>query len=571
MNEKLKEKVKESLSSVLPITLIVLVLSITLVPMEIGTLALFLTGAVLLIFGMGFFQLGAEMSMTPLGEGVGKTLAKREKVILVVLVSFALGTIITIAEPDLQVLANQVASIPNNVLIWTVAVGVGVFLALAVLRIFYRASLAKCLLIAYALLFALTLFSPKDFLAVAFDAGGVTTGPITVPFIMALGVGVSALRTAQGHDDDSFGLVALCSVGPILMVLLLGIFYHPSDAIYSAVEIAPVVTTRDVAQQFAIGLPDYAKEVLLSILPIVAVCVLFQLLTHHYRRRQLLRTGVGFLYTVIGLILFLTGVNIGFTPVGNLLGSGLADSTYRWVLIPIGALIGYYIVKAEPAVQVLNKQVEDVTGGTVSVDLSREYEQLVGVERTIADYCITLSLMQLDGIYAVRLTVNGLLPEGRTNGVYTSAEVLLTSPEDIVRTVKVTLYFPTGSGTLTGEERRLTVYEGETVAQAVVKALAERPMDSYAGSEQLLPEGFAVLDTKVEGGTCYLNLAGSVTALLPEDNAEQEQMIQGLVDSLCSLEDVSQVQLMVDGEYQMMLGCVPISRPLLPTGGQTEA
>ena len=366
MNEKLKEKVKESLSSVLPITLIVLVLSITLVPMEIGTLALFLTGAVLLIFGMGFFQLGAEMSMTPLGEGVGKTLAKREKVILVVLVSFALGTIITIAEPDLQVLANQVASIPNNVLIWTVAVGVGVFLALAVLRIFYRASLAKCLLIAYALLFALTLFSPKDFLAVAFDAGGVTTGPITVPFIMALGVGVSALRAAQGHDADSFGLVALCSVGPILMVLLLGIFYHPSDATYSAVEIAPVVTTRDVAQQFAIGLPDYAKEVLLSILPIVAVCVLFQLLTHHYRRRQLLRTGVGFLYTVIGLILFLTGVNIGFTPVGNLLGSGLADSTYRWVLIPIGALIGYYIVKAEPAVQVLNKQVEDVTGGTVS-------------------------------------------------------------------------------------------------------------------------------------------------------------------------------------------------------------
>lgn len=212
-----------------------------------------------------------------------------------------------------------------------------------------------------------------------------------------------------------------------------------------------------------------------------------------------------------------------------------------------------------------------VTGGTVSVDLSREYEQLVGVERTIADYCITLSLMQLDGIYAVRLTVNGLLPEGRTNGVYTSAEVLLTSPEDIVRTVKVTLYFPTGSGTLTGEERRLTVYEGETVAQAVVKALAERPMDSYAGSEQLLPEGFAVLDTKVEDGTCYLNLAGGVTALLPEDNVEQGQMIQGLVDSLCSLEDVSQVQLMVDGEYQMMLGCVPISRPLLPTNGQPEA
>ena len=366
MNEKLKEKVKESLSSVLPITLIVLVLSVTLVPMEIGTLALFLTGAVLLIVGMGFFQLGAEMSMTPLGEGVGKTLAKREKVLLIVLVAFALGTIITIAEPDLQVLANQVASIPNRVLIWTVAVGVGVFLALAVLRILFRVSLAKCLLAAYALLFVLTLFSPKEFLAVAFDAGGVTTGPITVPFIIALGVGVSAIRSTQRHDDDSFGLVALCSVGPILMVLLLGIFYHPTDAAYSAVEIAPVITTRDVAQQFALGFPGYAEEVLLSILPIAAVFVLFQLLTHYYRRRQLLRTGVGFLYTVIGLILFLTGVNVGFTPVGNLLGSGLAGSAYRWVLIPIGALIGYYIVKAEPAVQVLNKQVEDITGGTVS-------------------------------------------------------------------------------------------------------------------------------------------------------------------------------------------------------------
>ena len=212
-----------------------------------------------------------------------------------------------------------------------------------------------------------------------------------------------------------------------------------------------------------------------------------------------------------------------------------------------------------------------VTGGTVSVDLSGEYNQLMGIDRTIADYCITLSLMQLDGIYAVRLTVDGRLPEDRTNEVYTSGEVLLTSPEDIVRTVKVMLYYPNSGGTLTGEERRLTVYEGETVAQAVVKALAERPMDSYGGLRQLLPEGFTALDARVEDGTCYLNLAGSVTALLPEDNTEQEQMIQGLVDSLCSMEDVNQVQLMVDGEYQMMLGCVPISRPLLPTGGQTEA
>ena len=189
----------------------------------------------------------------------------------------------------------------------------------------------------------------------------------------------------------------------------------------------------------------------------------------------------------------------------------------------------------------------------------------MGVERTIADYCITLSLMQLTGILAVRLTVEGELPADRTNEVYTSEEVLLTSPEDIVRTVKVVLYFPDQTGQLVGEERRLTVYEGETIAQAVVKALTERPMDSYGGlDEPLLPAEFTALGANTEGGTCYLNLPSSVTVLLPEDADAQNRMIQGLVDSLCSLEGVEQVQLMLDGEYMLMLGSVPISRPLLP-------
>lgn len=207
-----------------------------------------------------------------------------------------------------------------------------------------------------------------------------------------------------------------------------------------------------------------------------------------------------------------------------------------------------------------------VTGGTVAVDLSGEYNQLAGVERTIADYCITLSMMQLAGILAVRITVNGRLSDDRESGVYTSQEVLLTSPEDIVRTVQVMLYFPNDSGQLVGEERRLTVYEGETVAQAVVKALSEQPQDRYAGLTPLLPEGFTVLGANVEDGTCYLNLHSSVNSLLPEENGAQERMVQGLVDSLCSMDEVSQVQLMVEGEYQLLLGCVPISRPLLPTG-----
>ena len=351
VNEKLKEKIKESLASVLPITVIVLLISITLVPMEIGTIALFLTGALLLILGMGLFQLGAEMAMTPLGQGVGGRLIKSNRIIVIVLISFIMGVIITIAEPDLQVLANQVASIPNQVLIWTVAVGVGIFLIIAVLRILFHISLSKMLFVFYILLFVLSFFSPDSFTAVAFDSGGVTTGPMTVPFIMAMGVGLSAARSDRDGASDSFGLVALCSIGPIMMVLLLGIFYNPTDAAYTATEITNISTTY---------------EVLISMLPVAGVFVIFQIFTRNYHKRQVLRIIVGFVYTILGLVLFLTGVNVGFAPVGSLLGSGLADSSFKWILIPIGVIIGYYIVKAEPAVQVLNNQVEDLTGGTIS-------------------------------------------------------------------------------------------------------------------------------------------------------------------------------------------------------------
>lgn len=366
MNEKLKEKIKESLASVLPITGIVLLLSVTFVPMEVGTLVLFLTGAFLLILGMGFFQLGAEMSMTPLGQGVGRKLVKQKSLWLICGISFLMGLLITISEPDLQVLANQVASVPNQVLIYTVAVGVGIFLVAAVLRILFGISLSKMLAVLYLFLFILSIFTPSEFVAVAFDAGGVTTGPMTVPFIMALGVGLSAARSDKRGESDSFGLIALCSIGPIMMVQLLGIFYHPTDAVYTAVEIAAVETTQDVAKLFALALPQYTHEVLVSLLPIIGVFVVFQLITRAYRKRQLMRMAVGFIYTILGLILFLAGVNVGFASVGNLLGSSLAQGALKWLLIPIGMVIGYYIVKAEPAVQVLNDQVEEITGGMIS-------------------------------------------------------------------------------------------------------------------------------------------------------------------------------------------------------------
>ena len=281
--------------------------------------------------------------MTPLGEGIGVQMERVKKIPLIVAIAFVMGVIITIAEPDLQVLAQQVPSIPNKVLIYSVAVGVGAFLALAVVRILKRVSLSKLLVVLYGLLAAVSIFVPESFLAVAYDSGGVTTGPITVPFIMAMGVGMAAVRGDKNAASDSFGLVALSSIGPILAVLLLGCFFNPQNAAYTPTVVPEVATTKDVALTFAGGLPHYMAEVAMSILPIVAVFFIFQMMTHRYQKRQRRRVMVGFAYTYAGLVLFLCGVNVGFGPVGTVLGRSLAQPGYKWLLEPIGMLIGFIV------------------------------------------------------------------------------------------------------------------------------------------------------------------------------------------------------------------------------------
>ena len=369
MNPKLKEKTLESLSAVLPITGIVLLISIFLVPLDLGSFVIFLVGAIMLIFGMGFFQLGAEIAMTPLGEGVGVQIFKTKKLWMVLFIGFLMGVIITVSEPDLQVLAEQVPSIPNMTLILTVAVGVGIFLALAIIRIRYKISLSGLLIVLYAILIIASFFVPEDFLAIAFDSGGVTTGPMTVPFIMALGIGLASSKVDKNASSDSFGLVAISSVGPILAVLILGCFFNPEEVDYSLAGTSSADTTRDVVRMFVENLPGYIKEVLIALLPIAAVFVIFQLLTRRYQKRQIKRIAIGLIYTYVGLVLFLCGVNVGFAPIGAFLGSELASVSFKWVLVPIGMLIGYYIVKAEPAIQVLNQQVNSVTNGAISVKM----------------------------------------------------------------------------------------------------------------------------------------------------------------------------------------------------------
>lgn len=415
MNVKLKEKIRESLSAVLPITGIVLMLSIFVIPMELGSVVMFLTGALMLIVGMGFFQLGAEMAMTPLGEGVGVQISKMKKLLTVLLTGFLMGVIITVSEPDLQVLAGQVPSVPNMVLIMTVAVGVGLFLALAIVRIRYKISLSMLLIVCYLALILVSAFVPKEFLAVAFDSGGVTTGPMTVPFIMAMGVGLASVRSDKNAANDSFGLVALSSVGPILAVLILGCFFKPTEAAYTLTDVATVVTTQDVARVFAQGLPLYAREVLLSLVPILWVFLIFQWLTHRYHGLQIKRIIVGFGYTYIGLVLFLCGANVGFAPVGAYLGKELAGLSFRWILVPIGALIGYYIVKAEPAIQVLNHQVEAVTNGAISVKMMNRCMQIgvaasVGLAMLRVLTGISIQWFVIPG-YIIALVLSRMVPD----------------------------------------------------------------------------------------------------------------------------------------------------------------
>lgn len=376
--KKLKEKINEALSSVAPITVIVFVLSITITPLPLQTMLMFLAGALLLIIGMGFFSLGAEMSMMPMGEGVGRQLAKSRKLWVMVLITFAIGIIITVAEPDLAVLAHQVPAVSDQTLIWTVAGGVGIFLVLAMLRTVCKLKLHHLLLIFYGIVFLLSYLTPDSFLAVAFDSGGVTTGPITVPFIMALGIGIAQFSDDSHAQEDSFGLVALCSIGPILAVLILGILYHPDSVSYSPFEMVQAETTQDIFHVFLAEIPHTMLEVGIALGPVMLFFLLFQLLTRCYFKKQLIKILIGALYTYLGLVLFLCGVNVGFMPAGSYLGAKIVSLSYRGILIPIGMIIGYFIVKAEPAVHVLKVQVEEISAGTIT-GKALEYSLSIGV------------------------------------------------------------------------------------------------------------------------------------------------------------------------------------------------
>lgn len=364
----IKDKLKESLSSVLPIALIVIALSITIVPISTGHMFLFLVGVVCLVFGMSLFTAGAEMSMQPLGSKIGSTVGSSKKIWVIAFVSFIIGILVTISEPDLVILAQQVSKDDQTMqwlLILTVSLGVGVFLAIAVMRIVFNWNLTAIMIAFYVVAFVLGFFVDPEFLPLSFDSGGVTTGPMTVPFIMSIGAGVSMAKVSGDDRNDSFGITGLCSIGPIIAVLVLGIVAKMKGD-PGVTEIPPVTDTKAGIGEVLIGLKEHILDVLIALAPIIVFAVLFQLVTRAFNKAQLIKLAVGIVYVLVGLAIFLTGANVGFVPTGATIGASLADIGGGWLLIPVSMLLGYFIVKAEPSVYVLNKLVETMSAGAIS-------------------------------------------------------------------------------------------------------------------------------------------------------------------------------------------------------------
>ncbi len=362
----ISEKVKEAFSSVMPITLIVLFLCFTIVPIESGMFLAFILGAVFVVFGTGLFTLGADTAMTPIGEYVGSSVMKTKKIWIIMPICFIVGVLITIAEPDLQVLGTQLAkAVDPWTLILTVGVGVGVFLTIAFLRIVLNVKLSFILIGFYVAVFALSFFVPPAFVPLAFDSGGVTTGPMSVPFIIAIGTGVASMRSDKSAETDGFGFTALCSIGPIIAVMILGIIVKPEDIPPTENEVAVILDSKDLLKAFLFSTPHYLKEVAIALAPIVAFYFIFQIFGQRMSKERVIRILVGVLYTYVGLVCFLLGVNQGFLPVGSYLGKAIGALSYNWIIVPIGMLIGFFVVAAEPAVHVLTKQVYEITSGAI--------------------------------------------------------------------------------------------------------------------------------------------------------------------------------------------------------------
>lgn len=408
------EKVKESAHSVLPIVVIVMLLCFSIAPINTDLMLSFFIGTIMVILGIGLFSLGADTSMIPIGNKIGTAMTKTKKLALIILVTFAFGFAVTVAEPDLQVLANTVPHINNTVLLVTVGVGVGFFLAVSMVRIITGVKLRWLLLVFYGIIFALAAFTDDNYLSIAFDSGGVTTGPMTVPFILALGVGVSNIRSDDKAEADSFGLVALGSIGPVLAVLILGFFYSDADAVAEVTRLS-FASTAEIGKTYITEIPTYMAEVAVSLLPVVVFFLLLQVIILKMSRRSLAKICIGLIYTYVGLVLFLTGVNVGFSSLGAVLGQQLAEGWTKYLMIPLSMLFGWFIISAEPAVAVLQNQIEEVSAGAIlgkaiKYSLSAAIAVAMGISMIRVLTGISILWFIIPG-YAIALVMSFFVPD----------------------------------------------------------------------------------------------------------------------------------------------------------------
>jgi hypothetical protein len=362
---KIKDKLNEALLSVLPLSSIILIILIFFVPVSSGLLISFAIGIAALIIGMFLFTYGADISTMPMGEAIGSYLSRAKKLWLILGSGAIIGILITVAEPDLIVLSKLVPNIPDKTLIYTISAGVGAFLVISFLRTLFKLSLRWLLLGFYAILFCIAAFVPPNFLATAFDSGGVTTGPVSVPFILAIGAGIASVRGTKDKGEESFGLVALCSIGPILSVLILSLLFKGKGS-YSTVAIHNISSFSQAIGLYLHAFADYAKEVALALSPILILFIIFQIFALKLSMQKLLSISLGLLFTFLGLVLFLIGANIGFVPIGQIIGASLVASRLGWIIIPLGFIMGLVIVLAEPAIHVLKQEVQEVTNGAIS-------------------------------------------------------------------------------------------------------------------------------------------------------------------------------------------------------------
>jgi hypothetical protein len=365
----LVEKLKDVLMSVVPITVIVLILNFTLTPLEIPLLIRFLLGATCIIIGLTIFLTGADIGITPIGSLMGANLTKTNKAWIVGIGGFILGFIVCIAEPSLLVLGEQVGSvtggaIPKLSIVLSVSIGVGLLLATGFLRIVYNFPLYKLLTIIYTVILLLSFISSPNFLAVAFEASAAVTGALVVPFIMALAIGVSRLKKdSKASEEDSFGLVGLSGLGGLLSVMVMGIVFG-ADTVGGDLD-ATTTATVSILGPFLANLPRITGEVFFALLPIILIFIIFQQISFKLSKRTYHRILKGLLYTFVGLILFLLGVNAGFMDVGSVIGHNLASFDNKAIVVIVGLVLGLVTILAEPAVYVLTHQIEDVTGGSV--------------------------------------------------------------------------------------------------------------------------------------------------------------------------------------------------------------